>query len=124
MILTVRYLVQWTRAVLVFLYLSSFIYHNVLKFHPCFSRCKNILPFIPFIFLSFVFLGPHPRHMEVPRLLVESELWPPAYTTATETQDPSRVCNRHHNSWQHWILNPLMEARDGTRILMDTRRVH
>ena len=24
--------------------------------------------------LAFVFLGPHPQHMEVPRLLVESEL--------------------------------------------------
>ena len=31
----------------------------------------------------FVFLGPHLRHMEVPRLGVESELQSPAYTTAT-----------------------------------------
>ena len=30
--------------------------------------------FILFIFLSFVFLGPHPQHMEIPRLGVESEL--------------------------------------------------
>ena len=30
----------------------------------------------------------------------------------------------HHNSWQHWILNPLGEARDQTRILMDTSRVY
>ena len=28
-------------------------------------------------------LGPHPRHMEVPRLGVESELQLPAYATAT-----------------------------------------
>ena len=27
-----------------------------------------------FFFLSFVFLGPHPRHKEVPKLEVESEL--------------------------------------------------
>ena len=27
-----------------------------------------------FFFLSFVFLGPHPHHMEVPSLGVESEL--------------------------------------------------
>ena len=30
-------------------------------------------------------------HMEVPRLRVELELQLPAYTTATATQDPSRV---------------------------------
>ena len=34
------------------------------------------------IFKFFVFLGPHPQHMEVPRLEVESELQLPAYTTA------------------------------------------
>ena len=35
------------------------------------------------------FLGPHLRHMEVPRLGAESELQLPAYTTATATRDPS-----------------------------------
>ena len=43
-----------------------------------------------FISLS-VFLGPHLRHMEVPRLWVELELQQPAYTTATAMPDPSRV---------------------------------
>ena len=33
------------------------------------------------------FLGPHLRHMEVPRLGVESELYPPTYTTATAMWD-------------------------------------
>ena len=32
--------------------------------------------------------------------------------------DLSRNCNPHHSSWQHWILNPLIEARDRTRNLM------
>jgi len=36
-------------------------------------------------------LEPHPRHMEVPRLGVESELLLPAYTRATATPDLSRV---------------------------------
>ena len=27
----------------------------------------------------------------------------------------------HHSSWQHRILNPLSQARDGTRLLMDAR---
>uniref|UniRef100_A0A8D0ZDY0 C2 DOCK-type domain-containing protein n=1 Tax=Sus scrofa TaxID=9823 RepID=A0A8D0ZDY0_PIG len=30
-----------------------------------------------------------------------------------------RICNLHHSSRQHWILNPLSEARDRTCILMD-----
>ena len=57
----------------------------------------------PLFFLSFFFfvsfLGPHPWHMEVPRLGVQAELQP---------QQPQ----------QHRILNPLREARDRTRNLM------
>ena len=64
----------------------------------------------------------------VPRLRVPLELqllaYTTAYTTATATPDPSHVCNLHHTSRQHWILNPPSEARDGTHILMDTSRVH
>ena len=69
-------------------------------------------------YLFIFFLGPHPRHMEVPRLVVESELYPLAYTTATATQDSSHVCDLHHSSWQCQILNPLSEARDQTCSLM------
>ena len=36
-----------------------------------------------FLFFSFHFLGPHPQHMEVPRLGDESELQLLAYATAT-----------------------------------------
>ena len=46
-------------------------------------------------FLSF-FLGPHLRHMEVPRLGVQLELQLPG------SPQPQ----------QRWILNPLREARD------------
>ena len=56
--------------------------------------------------------------MEVPRLGIESELQLPA--TAAAMQDPSRVCDLHHSSWQHQVLNPLSEARDQTHILIDT----
>ena len=61
--------------------------------------------------------------MEVLRLGVELELQLQAYTTATATWDPSHVCDLHHSSRQHWILNPLSEARDQTCILMDTSQV-
>ena len=76
--------------------------------------------------ISFTYsfsLGPHPQHMEVPRLEVESELYPPAYTTATAAQDPSCICHLYHSSGQCWILNPLSEARDPTHILMNTSGV-
>ena len=63
---------------------------------------------------SFVFLGLRPQHMEVPRLGVESELKPLAYTTATAMQDLNCACHLHHSSQQCWILNPLSEARDRT----------
>ena len=35
-----------------------------------------------FYFFCFVFSGPHLRHMEVPRIGVQSELQLPAYTMA------------------------------------------
>ena len=76
----------------------------------------------PFLFyFIFCFLGLYPRHMEVPRLGVESELQLLAYTTAIAMQDPSRICNHHHSSRQRRILNPLNKARDWTHNFMVTR---
>ena len=86
-----------------------------------------------FFFLSL--LGPHPQHMEVFRLGVESELQLLAYTTATAMWDPSHLFNLHHShsnagsetclrpipqimAMQGQILNPLSKARDGIRNLM------
>ena len=77
-----------------------------------------------FVFWSFVFLGPHWRHIEVPTLGDESELQPLAYTTAAATLDLSRLCDLHHSSWQCQIFNPLSDARGRTRVLMDASQVH
>ena len=55
--------------------------------------------------------------MEVPRLGVELELQLPA--TAIAMPDLSHVCYLHHSSRQCQIPDPLSEARDRTRILMD-----
>ena len=76
--------------------------------------------FCLFVFCSF---GWHLQRMEAARLGVELELLLPAYTTATAMPDPSCVCNLHHGSQQHWILNPMRGARDRTPVLMDTSRV-
>lgn len=79
---------------------------------------------VSFLVVFFCFLGPHLWHLEVPKLEVESALQPPAYTTATAMRDLSRVCGLQHSSRQRWILSPPREARDQTRVLMDTSRVH
>ena len=66
---------------------------------------------------SFVFLGLHPWHMELPRLGVQSELQPPVYTTAIATWDLSLVCDLHRSSQQRQILNSLSKDRDRIRNL-------
>ena len=76
-----------------------------------------------FFFFFLLFLGPHPWHMEAPRLGVSSELQLPAYATATAMPDLSCICDLHHSSRQCQILNPLSKARDGTRNLMVTSRI-
>jgi len=83
---------------------------------------QSIYPSInPALSSSSSFLGLYPCHMEVPRLGFKSELQlPVVYATATAMQDLSHICNLHHSSWQHRILNPLNEARDPTWVLVDT----
>ena len=75
------------------------------------------------VFFPFFFLGPHPRHMDIPRLVVESELQLPAYTTVTAMPDLSHVCDLHNSSCKHPILNPSSKARDRTHVLMDTSQI-
>ena len=72
---------------------------------------------------TFFFFFSGPWHLEIPGLGVKSELQLPAYTTATATQDLSHVCDVHGSLQQPWILNPLSEAKDQIRILMDTSRI-
>ena len=73
--------------------------------------------------LFFCFVGPHLKHMEVSSLEAESELQLLAYTTATVMQDLSCICDLHHSSQQHQILNPLSKAKDRTCILMVTSQI-
>lgn len=69
--------------------------------------------FFNFYFI-FCFLGPHLQCKEVPGQGVQSELQLLAYATATATAtlNLSCVCDLHHSSWQHQILDPLRKARD------------
>ena len=58
------------------------------------------------------------QHMEASRLGVKSEVQLQAFTTATATWDRSYVCDLYHR-----IPDPLTEARDLTRTLMDTSQM-
>ena len=62
--------------------------------------CSSLKKCMDVCMYFFVFLGPHLRRMEVPRLEVKPELQLPACTTATATPDPSLVCDLHRSSPQ------------------------
>ena len=80
--------------------------------------------FCSFVYLFFAFLGPCSRHMEVPRLGVESELQLPTYATATATWDPSCIWDLHHSSWQCHIPDALSKARDQAHTLLNASQIH
>ena len=74
-------------------------------------------------FLVFGLFRATPTAYGSPRLGVQSKLKLPAYTTATATPDPSCIFNLLLSSRQHHVLNPLSEAWDQTRVLMDASQV-
>ena len=69
-------------------------------------------------FVLFAFLGPHPWHMEFPRRGSQIGATAASLHHSTAMQDPSHAYDLQHSSRQHWILNPLSEARDRTCNLM------
>ena len=71
------------------------------------------------------FLGPHLWHAKFPawaRGCRSCSCWPTPQATAV--RGLSRICDLRHSSWQRQILNPVSEARDGTRIFMDSGPFH
>ena len=94
----------------------QFSQHHLLK------RLRLSFFFVFFLFFfSFLFRAT-PMAYRIPRLRVELEL-PPAYSTATEMPDPSRVCDVHHSSQPPRIFNLLIKARNRTCVLMDTSQI-
>ena len=77
---------------------------------------RTATPSSPFSFILFIFLfllfRAAPAAYGGSQAGVESELQLPAYATATAIQDLSHVCDLHHSSRQHLILNPPSEARN------------
>ena len=63
---------------------------------------------------------PQPQQHQIQ---AESVLYTTAHcNTGSLTPDPNRICNLHHSSLQHWILNPLSKARNRTYVLTDSSR--
>ena len=91
---------------------AYYLFHDVL-----FTALKHMFfnPSVCSYFFFFCSLGLHLWHMEVPRLVVQSELQLPAYTTATASgiRSASATYTTAHN-------NPLSEARNQTCNLMVT----
>ena len=79
--------------------------------------------FLFYLFIFLVFLGLHPRRMEVPRLGFEYELQLLAYSRASVTWNLNHICDLHHSSQQCRILNTLSEAGDQTHNLMVPSRI-
>ena len=99
---------------------SFYVPYGLAEFYNCNDQLFSLFDMnIDFsVFLFFFFLQDY-TCMEVPGLGIKSELQLPAYTTATATPYLSHICNLRLSLQQHWILNPLSETRDWTRILMD-----
>ena len=88
----------------------------------CFLHETALCYFFFFCLLSFLFLGLHLQHKEVPRL-GSSRSCSHSYV-AIATWDLHRIFDLHHSSWQWWILNPLSKARDRIHIHVDTSLIH
>ena len=56
--------------------------------------------YIFYLFIYFLLFRAVPVAYGVSQARVESELKPPAFTTATAMPDLSHVCNLYHSSWQ------------------------
>ena len=76
-------------------------------------------------FILFIyFFRVVPWHMDVPRLGGRIRAAAASLGTASAMPDLSHVCDLHHSSWQCQTPDPLNEARDQTRILMDPSQIH
>ena len=78
--------------------------------YPCITKQKSqrIKPWIFMRKFSLVFLGPHPKHMETPRLGVELELQLPAPAQPQQCQIPAAsvtytTAHRTIDPLTHWV---------------------
>ena len=83
-----------------------------------YSICLSVLSFF-----LFCFLGPHPWHMEVPRLRVKSKLQLLAYATSQPCQIWAGSVTYTTACGNAGSLTPWVGSRDWTHIFTDTTSV-
>ena len=83
-------------------------------FHVSELSALNSAKFIPFFLFSLLLFTTAPADWGWIQAATESN------PTAMATLDRSLICELCHSLWQHWILNPMSEARDQTHILTET----
>ena len=117
----VLFLVFWGASILFSTVTSPIYIPTVYKFSLFSTSSPTFVICGLFFFFFFLFLL---RATLVAYGSSKARVWiramAPAYATETTTTDPSCVYDVHHSLWQHQILNPLSEARDKTRNLMDS----
>ena len=81
-------------------------------------QCKLDLQRGRRLFFFFFFLGPHPKHMEVPGLGIKSELQLLAFTTATATLgSPTHGARPGMEPTSSWILVGFVSAAPQWKLL-------
>ena len=76
-----------------------------------------------FFFFFNLFLQPHLQHVEITRLGASRSSRCRLIPQPQQRQKRATSVTYTCNLWQHWVLNPMSEARAQTHILMDTSRV-
>ena len=110
---------------------TGFNHQHLNKLHffswPSLCSCHHPVSLIPLEWNSRVPLKELPRISLLPGgSQARGQMWATAaglcHTHSNAGSEP--VCDLHHSSRQCRILNPLIEARDQTHVLMDASRVH
>jgi len=98
----------------------------IIKHGPNYYRFFFSVFFLFFFFFFFCLFGAAAEAYGSSQSssLIRAESADLCHTHSSTRSEPSHVCNLHHCSWQHWILNPLNEVRDRNCVLMDTSRLH
>ena len=86
------------------------------------NACWHLLHLGPTFFFFFFLFRATPTTYGCSQAKGSNQLW--AYGIATAMPDLDSICDLHCNSGQYRILNPPSRVRDGTRIFMDTSKVH
>ena len=97
---------------------------TILKLHFVFTSNGFSMGFRNFYFYLFVYLCKYLCLFRVTPVAYGSSQARGQIGASAAGLHHSHICDVHHSSRQHRMLNPLSEARDWIHILMDTSHIH